>query len=169
MNAHVTVDEFDSATALRVATEQDFFEILRLCHLLHDENAQHPLDEEKVRLLIWRGVSKDNALIGVIGPSTDIKAMIMLTIDPVVYSRDYQLLEVFNFVREDWRKTDFAKRMINFAKKCADETGLDLTIGVISHERLAAKERLYARLLPKGGVFFIYRPPTSDNPVMVQK
>ena len=52
----------------------------------------------------------------------------------------------------------FAKNMITFAKKCADETKLILLIGIISDEKLEAKERLYARLLPKGGTFFVYRP-----------
>lgn len=143
---------------IRVAGEADFLEILRLARMLHEENGQHAWSDEKAALLIWRGVKRDNAIIGVIGPSTDIRAMIMLVIDPVYYSEEFQLHELFAFTRPDSRKTDYAKRLIIFAKECAKETGLDLLIGIISDERLKAKARLYARLLPKGGEFFLYRP-----------
>jgi|HubBroStandDraft_2_1064218.scaffolds.fasta_scaffold572515_2 hypothetical protein len=148
----------DLGNAIRIATQDDFQEIFRVCCLLHSENGAHEFSEWKVRHLIWRGVNQEKSIIGVIGPSNDIKAMIYLVIDPVSYSDDSQLLELWNYVRPDYRKSDFAKRMILFAKKCSDETGLDLTIGIISDKRLEAKKRLYHRLLPEGGAFFIYRP-----------
>lgn len=148
----------DRQDQIRVAGEADFFEILRLARMLHEENGQHAWSEEKARLLIWRGVKRDNAIIGVIGTNADIRAMIMLVIDPVYYSEEFQLHELFAFTRPDSRKTNYAKRLILFAKRCARETGLDLLIGIISDARLEAKSRLYARLLPKGGTFFLYRP-----------
>lgn len=150
---------------IRIATPDDFQEIFRVSCILHNENGQHPFSEWKARHVIWKGVNRDNAIIGVIGEPDNIKALIYLVIDSVYYSDESQLLELWNFVRPDCRKTDYAKRMIQFAKRCADETGLDLTIGVISNERLEAKERLYARLLPKGGTFFIYRPPLKSATV----
>lgn len=150
------------ANEIRIATPDDFQELFRICCLLHAENGQHEFSEFKVRHVIWRGVNREDSIIGVIGAPNDIKAIIYLVIDPVYYSNEFQLLELWNFVRPDCRKSDFAKRMIQFAKRCADESGLHLTIGVISNERLEAKERLYARLLPKGGAFYIYKPPTTD-------
>jgi GNAT superfamily N-acetyltransferase len=114
-------------------------------------------------------LNKDNAIVGVIGPSDNIKAIIYLCVDQVYYSEEVQLVEMWNFVRKDCRKSDYAKRMIQFAKKCADDVGCDLTIGIISDERLEAKERLYARLLPKGGTFFIYHgkkePPENHEAI----
>lgn len=142
---------------IRIATPDDFQEIFRVCCLLHKENGQHSFSEWKVRHIIWKGVNRDDAIIGIIGEPKNIKAIIYLVVDRVYYSDECQLLELWNFVRPDCRKTDYAKRMIKFAKRCADETGLHLTIGIISDDRLAAKERLYARLLPKGGTFFVYR------------
>ena len=143
---------------IRIADQDDFQEIYRVCCLLHSENGQHEFSEHKVRHLIWRGCNKDNSIVGVIGPSDNVKAVIFLLVDPVYYSEEHQLLELWNYVRPDCRKSDYAKRMIQFAKRCSDETGLDLTIGVISDKRLEAKQRLYERLLPKGGAFFIYSP-----------
>lgn len=149
---------------IRIATPVDFQEIFRVCCLLHKENGQHGFSEWKVRHIIWKGVNRDDSIIGVIGEPNDIRAIIYLVVDRVYYSDECQLLELWNFVRPDCRKSDYAKRMIQFAKRCADETGLHLTIGIISDDRLAAKERLYARLLPKGGAFYIYKP----QPNMVQ-
>ena len=143
---------------IRIADPNDYQEIFRICCLLHSENGMHSFSEHKTKHLIWRGCNKDGASVGVIGPSDNIKAVIYLLVDPVYYSDEFQLLELWNYVRPDCRKSDYAKRMIQFAKRCSDETGLDLTIGVISDKRLEAKQRLYERLLPKGGTVFIYRP-----------
>lgn len=151
------MSDIDIENGLRIATPDDFQEIFRVCCLLHKENGQHPFSEEKCRHVIWRGCNRDSAIIGVIGPSSNIKSVIYLSFEPVYYSDDWQLVELFNFVRPDCRKSDFAKRMIGFAKDTADSLGADLLIGVISDKRLEAKARLYERMLPKGGVFFCYR------------
>jgi hypothetical protein len=66
----------------------------------------------------------------------------------------------WNYVRPDSRKSNYAKQMIGFAKKCADETGLILAIGIISEKKLEAKRRLYERMLPLSGYWFIYKPPS---------
>lgn len=151
----------DSSNALRVAGPDDFQEIFRISCLLHAENGSHSFNEMKVREIIWRGVNRWEAICAVIGPPTDIKAMLMLAIEEVRYSDDHEIVEIWNFVRPDCRRSDYAKQMITFAKKCADETGLFLSIGVISEKKLEAKRRLYERMLPLGGYWFIYRPSTA--------
>ena len=63
----------------------------------------------------------------------------------------------FNFVRPDERKTDYAKRMIAFAKRCSDNVKLPLVIGVLTNERMEGKVRLYRRNLGyPAGAFFVY-------------
>lgn len=148
--------ESEQEIPIRIAVEGDYDELLRISKILHEENGQHPLSMIKLWELLTRGICRDNAIIGVIGGTNDIKAMIYLSIEPSYYSDSLQIVELFNFVRPDSRKSDYAKRMIRFAKKCSDESKLPLIIGVISDERLEAKARLYARELPKGGVFFVY-------------
>lgn len=143
---------------LRIAGPEDFQELFRVSCFLHSENGQHVFSEEKCRHVLWRGCNQNNAIIGVIGSSTDIKAMIFLSLEPVYYSDEYQLVELFNFVRPDCRTHGYAARMLRFAKGLADETGLDLLIGIISDIRLEAKIRLYDRELKKAGAFFTYRP-----------
>ena len=82
---------------IRIATTEDYQELFRICCLLHLENGQHRFSEEKAKEFIWRGCNRDNAIIGVIGPSDDIKAVIYLEIMPVYYSDDFELYEKFAF------------------------------------------------------------------------
>lgn len=152
----------DTHTEIRIATTDDYQELFRICCLLHQENGQHKFSEEKAREFIWRGCNRDNAIVGVIGPSNDIKAVVYLEIMPVYYSDEFQLYEKFAFVRPDSRRSDFAKKLLFFARKCADETGLELLIGIISDVKLEAKRRLYQRHLPEGGHWFSYRPKVLE-------
>jgi hypothetical protein len=153
----------DIENDIRIAGPEDYQEAFRIACLLHHENGQHSFSEPKVKEFIWHGCNRLNAMIGVIGPPANLKAMIYLQIQPIFYSDEFQLGEVFNYVRPDARKSDYAKRMIRFAKKCSEETGLCLLIGIISDHRLAAKSRLYDRELPKGGTFYNYRPKSKEQ------
>lgn len=158
MNAMSEIAAPDVENDLRIATDGDFQEMFRICCLLHAENGQHPFDERKVREIIWRGVRQDGALAAVIGPSSNIKAMILLTIEEVYYSVDYEIVERWTYVRPDCRKSNYAKRLIGFAKQCAEETGLFVSIGIVSDVKLEAKRRLYERNLPLAGYWFTIRP-----------
>ena len=76
-------------------------------------------------------------------------------------STDFCLEELLNFVRPRYRRSTNAKDMIQFAKRCSDELGIPLVIGVVSNERTAAKIQLYERQLGKlsGGVFMYSKKP----------
>jgi hypothetical protein len=154
---------FDIENDIRIADTDDFQELFRVCCLLHRENGQHEFSEPRSSAFIWRGCNKDNAVIGVIGPSDNIKAIIYLEVQQIYYSDEIQLGEAFAFVRADCRKTDFAKKLVRFAKKCAEESGVCLMIGIISDHKLEAKRRLYERELPLGGYFYNYRPKSKSE------
>ena len=134
-----------------------------LCRMLHSENGQHNRNDDKVRGMVRRALCHQGGIIGVIGEGDNLKGCILLLIDPVWYSDEYQLLELFNFVHPDHRKSAYAKELIEFGKKCADELHIDLMIGVLSNIRMEAKVRLYGRLLEKGGEFFIHRSRSADT------
>lgn len=146
--------------SVRIAGPDDEEPIFQMCVALHTENGQHPLNLDKARQVIRKGTEARGAIIGVIGPTSDIRGVVYLLLDPIYYSDDYQLLELFLYVRPDRRMAGlrYARALIEFAKSCADRMQMDLTIGVISNIRLKAKARLYGQLLPKGGEFFIYSP-----------
>lgn len=150
-------------TIIRTATPDDYQELFRISLLLHAENGQHPLSIERTKATIWRGCNRDQSIIGVIGPHDNIKAMLILQIQTLDYSDDLRLVEIWNYVRPDARKSDFAKRMLRFAKRCADESGLVLLMGILTNERLTEKERLYERELPKAGTLFRYKPKSMGD------
>lgn len=141
-----------------VATEPWFPGIMDAVRLAHAENGQHPLSLDKTAAIVWRGVTRQKAIIGVLGTPSLVKGMVVLTVDPVSYSDEEQILEHINFIRPDHRRSNYAKMLIKFAKHCSDEIGLDLMIGIISDTRLEAKRRLYERQLPIGGFWFLHRP-----------
>ena len=153
MTALVTVQD------IRLADEHDEFEIFKLCSLMHSEQPYHPLSWDKIVPMIRLATARQRGIIGVIGERHDLKAAIFLVLEPIWYSDDWQLLEFFNYVREDARRSNFAKELIGYARTCADSLGVDLTVGVFSNIRTEAKCRLYRRVLPKFGEFFCYSPP----------
>lgn len=159
------MSDFDIENDIRLATPDDFQELFRICHDLWKENGQHPFSENRARHFIWKGCNHDNASVFVIGPFSNIKAVLYLEVQQVYYSDECQLGEAFMYVREDQRRSDYAKRLIRHAKRCSEETELDLMMGIISDHRLAAKKRLYDREFTEGGsgVFYNYRPKSRGE------
>ena len=69
-------------------------------------------------------------IIGVVGRDR-IEGLIMLLIAQFWYTEDWCLEEIMNFVLPDHRRSTHAKDMIAFAKRCSDEIGIPLVIGVV--------------------------------------
>lgn len=143
---------------VRIATVEDEPEILRLLHLMHQESGILSLDVDAAREVFARAFNRQGGIIGVVGPRDDIHAMIYLLISRYWYTRENHLEELFNFVRPDHRKSNYATEMIEFAKKCSDEIDIPLFIGVLTNQRMAGKVRLYRRSLGyPAGAFFVHR------------
>lgn len=143
---------------VRIGTPEDIEGIFHLMHLAWEEAGDHPMDEEKVLSRVIAAVQRQGSLIGVIGErGGPLKGYIYLIISDIWYSSSLQLLELSNFVHPDHRRSTFAKSLISFAKKSAEELGIDLTIGVISNHRTASKCRLYQRQVPKVGEYFVHK------------
>jgi hypothetical protein len=141
---------------VRIATPHDFDGLMTLVRLAHADNGQHAFSETKIRESIAAACRMERAIIGVIGPADDLRAAIHMIINEIYYSDDVQLFELWTFVREDSRRSDFAKKLLQFAKDCAEQAKLDLLIGIISDQRLEEKERLYKRTFQKAGTFFVH-------------
>jgi len=144
---------------VRIATYADEDEVIKLTHLMHSEGGILPYDEMEVRAMIHRAFNRQGGILGVIGEPGDIKAMIYILISKFWYTKANHLEELFNFVRPDVRKApqNYARQTIAFAKKCATEIGLPLTIGVLTNYRMEGKVRLYRRELDiPAGAWFVY-------------
>lgn len=130
---------------------------MELCRALHAENGMFTMSEDKVRGMLQRAFNRQGGIIGALGVPGRIEGAIYLVISDYWYSDDWHLSELFSFVLPQYRKSNNAKELITFAKRCSDEIGIPLVIGVISNERTEGKVRLYQRQLDKpAGAFFVY-------------
>ena len=141
---------------VRAATAEDEVELMGLCRMLWEENGILAMDEDRVRAVL-HGAFNKRGFIGVIGEPGKIEAMIFLVLSQFWYSQEWLLEELLNYCHPDYRRSGNAKHLIAYAKKCSDELGIPLFMGIISNDRTEQKVRLYQRQLAKPrGAFFIY-------------
>ena len=147
---------------VRKAVAADRDQILAMCEENHRENGQFSFSATKVMTMIDRAFTGGGAVIGVVGDHNSIEGMLVLLISQFWYTDDWCLEELQNYVRPEFRRSTHAKDMISFAKRCSDEIGIPLVIGVVSNERTKAKLELYRRQLgdPVGG-YFLHRPTVA--------
>ena len=123
--------------------------------------------EARIQEMCRKAFDRDGAIIGAIGPVGAVESIIYLAITQFEYTDEWCLCEVHNYVRPEFRRTSNAKDMIDFGKRCSEELGLRLVIGVVSNERTKAKMELYRRRLgePAGG-YFVWPPKPVQSPAI---
>lgn len=141
---------------VRMAAPEDRQAIHDLTTLLHGENGLFSIAPGKVERMLDRYYKREGAVIGVIGEVGAPVATIYLGVDQLVYTDEWTLVEQFNFVHPDHRRTNYARQLIAYAKHISDGMGMPLLIGILSNKRTEAKERLYGQMLEKAGSYFIY-------------
>lgn len=144
---------------VRVAISADEDGLMNLMRMAHEEGAQHAINEDKVRAMLRTCFNRQGGLVGAIGDvGGELRGALVMTIAPIWYSDEFQLMELVNFVHPDHRRSNYAKQLISFGKWASDQMSIDLMIGVLTNVRTEAKCRLYSRMLPKNGEFFVYHP-----------
>lgn len=162
-NAGSTMN-FEYCPDIRLAEVDDIPSLMALTRLAAAEDAQHPYDSDKVFNVVRRHYEKTGGLIAVAGPKGEpIRGYLIMIIDEIWYSPDYQLLELSLFVDPEHRRTTIAKQLMTFSKQASEGLALDLTIGVLSNDRTAAKVRLYQRQFQTAGAYFLYRPASAEH------
>ncbi len=150
-----------TTSRVRKATAADAPELMEMCRELHTENGMFTMDETKVQEMLERAFQQKGAVIGALGQTGKIEGAIFMLITAFWYTRDFCLEELFSYVRPEYRRSTNAKELINFGKRCSDELGIPLVIGVVSNERTQAKVGLYQRQLSDPcGAYFMHRPPS---------
>jgi hypothetical protein len=142
----------------RLADARDEIGVLELCQMAHAEIGFYPISMPKVAALVRLAITRERGIIAVIGEPHNLKAILFLLMEPVWYSEQFVLMEFVNYVRPDARRSTYAKDLIAYAKKLSRETKLPLFVGVSTDKRTEAKMKLYRRMLPWVGGFFLYRP-----------
>lgn len=152
------------SSPVRKAIPADLPELMEMCRALHSENAMFAMDEDKVSDMLKRAFDGRGAIIGVLGEKGNIQGNIYLSIAQFWYTQEWSLEELYSFVLPEHRKSDNAKELISFAKRCSLELGIPLVIGVVSNIRTRAKVGLYTRQLSEPvGAYFAFNMPKRDN------
>lgn len=159
-----------SPSTVRLATPADYQEIWRLLLQSHKENGAFTLAPPKVEWLVQRALYPDmiplgdtgsRGVIGVIGPVGSLEGLVFLTIGTYWYSSESHLEELMVFVDPEHRRSCHAQAFIHWMQDQVEATKLPLVSGIVSNIRTEAKCRLYRRLLPKWGEFFLVSPKGS--------
>lgn len=158
---------------VRLAVKAEEEEIMEMCREIHSENGLVAMSEEKVRGMLHKAFNKEGGIIGVIGKAGSLEAIIMIVMAKFWSSDDDHLEELFAYVRRPFRtkfngpdtiKMPHAEALVNFAKKCSDEIGIPLVIGIITNKRMSGKVRLYRSILGyPAGAYFVVNPKWIDG------
>ena len=149
---------------VRLATAADEDRLFCILMDAHSDNGAYQINRRKVWDTLRRATRRDKngmwqgGIFGIIENDGEIEAVIGMFAETFWYSDEYFLNEYLNYVRPAYRKSSNAKDLLAFGKWCAENINLKLHIGVLTDKRLAAKERLYSRVLPKKGCLFVYDP-----------
>lgn len=149
---------------VRLATKDDLNEVIALGRDLHYENGLMPVDDEIITLAATNAVSGRDGVVGVIGAPGRIEGLIFLSLRQFWYSNQTHLEEMFLYIKPQYRRTENAKTLIEFAKEAAIKLGVPLLIGVLSNEQTEAKVRLYQRRFGRpAGAFFLFNSLTGKK------
>ena len=119
----------DQPTIIQMADWNDEPEIWKLCEEMQAEQPKHNLNWDRVGAVVRLATRRERGILLVVrGEGSYIKAACLLVLDQVWYSDDWQLVEYFNFVRKNCRKSTYAKDLIAYAKGCADTLGVELIV-----------------------------------------
>lgn len=143
---------------VRRADWRDAPEVLAMCYELHRENGMFRMSERKVREYIEVALNRKGAVIGVIGePGKRLQGSIYLLVSDHWYTDEWHLQELWSYVRPEFRKSNNAKELVNFSKRCSDEFHIPTVISIVSNDRTRAKIGLFQRMLGTAiGAVFVY-------------
>ncbi len=141
---------------VRLATRADESQLMDLCRCLHEDNGMLGMDDELVRKMFNRAFDRQGGIIGVLDGNNELAAAILLALSHFWYSHDTHLEEMFAFVRPNYRKSNHARELLDFAKECQRTLGVPLITGIITNKRTEAKVMMYRRRLgAPAGAFFV--------------
>jgi len=150
---------------VRVGTPEDMPELMRLSDEVARENGISQPDFMRVAAEMWASLHQEHGIVGVIGePGNPLEAFVLLRIGQTWYSSGNIIEERTVFVSKKYRsaKGGRARKLCEFSKKVAEELGMPLLIGVLSHQQTEAKMRLYRRLFGEpSGAFWLHNATTG--------
>lgn len=157
---------------VRLATKADEGDIYALLVLMHAEMGFFTMNPEKVIAGIKQATDRQGGIIFVIDDGLRAVASLGMTIsNPAWYTDDEALVERWNFVHPDYRRTDYARKLLETGKWAhewfkARGKLMPFVCGINSFHRTEAKIRLFARYMPCIGGNFMYGEPPRYGELM---
>lgn len=157
---------------VRIAGPQDYQECFRLFLQAHRENGLFILAPDKIQWYLTRFLRPDlipeddpgvRGIIGVIGEEGSLEAMCGICISDIWYTHEKHLADFLVFVDPEARASDHAQALVTWMKRQSDIIGLPLMSGVVATKRTEAKCRMYKRMMPKIGEYFLYSGVTAGS------
>lgn len=153
---------------VRKADPYDADALFDMALFLTHEDALQPVSETKLRALVQRCVTMDNAIAGIIDGPDGIEGTVGLVVDQFPYSEADHLAALWigtsqayrdritkqrqrNYAPED---AGLATRLLRFAKWASDQMDVPLVISVLTAGDLKAKLTSYQRQTPQIGAIF---------------
>ena len=109
---------------VRIGTPEDIDELMKLALSACDENGFVEPNTKKLLNELWHGLVLADGIVGIIGePGKKLEGAVLLRISEMWYSDNRILEEKAIFIDPDYRsaKGGRARRLVEFAKRCADE------------------------------------------------
>ena len=164
-------DPEEGVPGVRLAKPSDEDQIFELLLLLHAENGMFGVNPFKVREGIRWATRRKGGIIWVVNEGPLVVASLGMLITTDWYSDDEYLLERWNYVHPNYRRSDYGRRMLEQAKATSDwftrsarrdgRSDMLFMCGINSFDRTEAKVRLYARHMPCIGAYFLYGEPPA--------
>ena len=156
-----------SSSDVRFATPADVDGLMDLGQMAAHENGVGDMNVMKLLEVVWRGVTHNRAIAGVIqGLDGRYEAGTLLLVEEQAHSRDPVLVEQTVYVHPDFRNARGARatKLVEFNKQVALRLGFPLLIGILSDERTKAKIRLYERHFgPPNGAYWLWNGNTGHH------
>jgi len=157
---------------VRLANPQDEDEIVAMLDAVADQwgvraidGGSFPFSERKAREFVSGALAQRNSWIGVVtGETGTLEASICIMLNEPFFSHGSFLAEVWTVVLPEYRNSHNVKHLIEFAKSFAEAASLPLVFGVVAHDRVKVKQRLFDMIVgqPPSGNFYVYRHPKND-------
>lgn len=146
----------------RLGTLDDLDDVMELAFLVAGENAIVPPNREKILRQIYAGLSKNESLIGVVGPKKGKpQGFVLLRVVAPWYGDELIIEEAGIYVHPDWRaqKGGRAALLYKLCKEVSERMQRKLLIGVLSRHRTESKVRYYERFFgAQAGAYYLYDP-----------
>lgn len=158
----------DRPLNVRPADVKDEENLFALLCMAYKENAPYRINPNKVRLMISSAARDREVIIGVIDApdgSGRIAASVGAMFSQWWYTDDWHIEDCWNFVHPDYRKSTFAKDLLNYSKWLSEQMKMPLHIGILTADRMESKIRFFSRQLLQVGASFAYNMDAGHGPI----